>query len=134
HRLVEHNLKLGELVVTGIPPGPAGQGVTIRFTYDLNGILEVEGYVPGSGKKCRTVLTQHVKELGEKKLREAIQKLQSLKYYPREDLKNQRLLRFCERVVGEISPYHRDQLEAAIDSFEAAMAAGEKELVQYSQQ
>lgn len=106
----------------------------IRFSYDLNGILEVEGYVPGSGKKFRTVLTQHVKNLSEKEIQDAVQRIQQLKYYPREDMANQRLLRFCERLVGEISPYQRDQLESAIDSFQAAMLEGDKPLVEYAQQ
>ena len=66
-------------------------------------------------------------------LEEAISKLQALKYYPREDLVNQRLLRYCERLVGEVSPFHRPDLEAAIDSFEAAMSSGEKETVEFAQ-
>lgn len=134
HRLVEKNLKLGEMKILGIPPGPAGQEVCIRFTYDLNGLLEVEGYVPGSGKKYSTVLTQNVRNLDEDQLTEAIEKMQKLKYYPREDLGNQNLLRLSERVVGEVSPFQREQLEMAIDSFEAAMMAGDREQVDYTKQ
>ncbi len=134
HRLVEKNLKLGELELRGIPPGPAGQMINIRFTYDLNGILEVEGYVPGSGKKFRTVLTQNAQTMDKAKLKEAVKKLQQLKYYPREDLGNQELLRYSERLVGEVSPFHRDQLETAIDSFESAMGQGDRESVEYAQQ
>ena len=37
-RKVEENLRLGDFDVTGIPRGPAGQLVDIRFTYDLNGV------------------------------------------------------------------------------------------------
>ena len=129
HRKVEKNLKLGELTVDGIPPGPAGQEFYVRFTYDLNGILEVEAHVPGSGKKFRTVLTQHAGGLTDVEIAEATQRLQRLKYYPREDMSNQRLLRLGERVVGEVTPFHRDQLEAAIDSFEAAMNSTDREAV-----
>ena len=50
-RKVEDNLLLGRLEVTGIPAGPSGQLVHLRFTYDLNGILEVEAYVPESDPK-----------------------------------------------------------------------------------
>src|SRR5262249_49504879 len=41
-RRTEDNLLLGEFTVSGIPRGPAGQSVSVRFTYDLNGVLEVE--------------------------------------------------------------------------------------------
>jgi molecular chaperone HscC len=133
HRRVEKNLKIGELKVTGIPPGPPGKPICIRFTYDLNGILEVEAYVPDSTKKFRTVLTHNARGLSKEELNEAVQKLQSLKYYPREDMEKQRLLRYCERLVGEVSPYQRAELEAAIDSFEAAMGSGDKDTVEYAQ-
>ena len=46
---------------------------------------------------------------------------------------SERLLRFCERLVGEVSPYQRQQLEAAIDSFESAMGSGDRETVEYAQ-
>ncbi|HTN76045.1 MAG TPA: Hsp70 family protein, partial [Pirellulaceae bacterium] len=55
-RKVADNLPLGTLTVNGIPPGPSGQSIHVRFTYDLNGILEVEAFVPGSGKKYQTVI------------------------------------------------------------------------------
>jgi molecular chaperone HscC len=133
HRRVEKNLKIGELTVTGIPPGPAGKQICIRFTYDLNGILEVEAYTPDSPKKFRAVLTHNARGLSKEELDEAVRKLQSLKYYPREDMEMQRLLRYCERLVGEVSPFHREQLEAAIDSFEAAMSSADRESVEYAQ-
>ena len=134
HRLVEKNHKLGELKVVGIPPGPAGQQICIRFTYDLNGILEVEAYVPGVGKKFRTVLTQHAHHMDEGQLDEAIEKLQRLKYYPREDAEIQNLLRFSERIVGEVSPLQRGPLEEAIDSLESAIGQSDRELVEFTRQ
>lgn len=134
HRRVEKNLKLGELVVSNIPPGPAGQEIFIRFTYDLNGLIEVEGYAGSTGKKFRTVLTQQASELSDDEVQEAIDRMQQLKYYPREDMATQRLLRLGERLVGEVSPYHREQLEAAVDSLESAINSGDKEMVEGAQQ
>lgn len=53
--------------------------------------------------------------------------MQAVKFYPRDDLENQRLLRYCERLVGEVSPMHREQLESAIDMWERAMSSGDRE-------
>lgn len=131
-RKVEDNLKLGDLSVTGIPPGPRGMPVHVRFTYDINGILEVEAYVPDSGRKFRTVLKQHAKGLSNEDLEEALRNMQQLKFYPRDDVRNQRLVLFCERLVGEIGPYERDELEQAIDVFESAMTAGDRELFEHA--
>ncbi len=131
-RRVDDNLELGELVVTGIPPGPAGMEVHVRFSYDLNGILEVEALVASTGKKFQAVLLQHVKGLSEKEIKKAITTLQKLKFYPRDEVPNQRLLLFAERAVGEISPFQRHEIETALDDFERAMASGDRDLFESS--
>ena len=127
-RKVDDNLELGKLWVEGIPVGPAGQPFRVRFTYDMNGILEVEAIIPQTGKTFQLVLTQHAKSLTQIEIDEAVEKMQQIKFYPRDDLQNQRLVLFCERMVGEIGLYERDRLEEAIDVFEHAMSSGEKEI------
>lgn len=127
-RRVKDNLKLGELQVKGIPPGPAGQPFCVRFTYDLNGILEVEAYIPESGKRFRTVLTNHARDLTEAEVQAAVARMQHVKFYPRDDAENRRLVLFAERIVGEISPQQRSTVDEAIDAFEQAMSSGDREL------
>jgi len=126
-RRVADNLLLGKLTVTGIPPGPAGTPIAVRFTYDLNGILEVEAFVEGTGKRFHTVLTQHASSMSPDEVEQAVQQLQRLKFYPRDDVANKQLLLFCERVIGEINPHQREQLEEAVDALEHAMQLGERE-------
>jgi len=133
-RKVKENLLLGTLEVSGIPPGPSGQLIHIRFTYDLNGILEVEAFVPSTNKKFQTVLTQHAQNLGKKELDAAVARIQALKFYPRDDLKNQHLLQFAERVIGEVGMHQRDELEEALDSFEMALESGDRERFEYARQ
>ncbi len=120
------NIALGSLLVKDIAPGPAGQPIYIRFTYDLNGLLEVEAYSTG-GTKHRTVLTNHVHGLNEDQIKDAIDRLQALKIYPRENLEYQKLARFCERMLGEINREERKQLDRALDYFEDAIASSNKE-------
>ncbi len=127
-RKVKDNLELGELQIEGIPPGPPGQPVNVRFTYDINGLLEVEAIIPESGQRFRVVLTNHCSSMSDAEVRRAVADLEKIKFYPRDELRNQRLVLFCERMVGEVSPLHRDQLEAAIDQFEHAMAASDVKL------
>lgn len=127
-RRVADNLKLGELEVSGIPPGPAGQAVQVRFTYDLNGILEVEACIPETGQRFQAVLTQHAGDMTDDEIEDALDRMQQLKFYPRDDVRNQRLVLFCERIVGEIAPIHRQELEEAIDFFEHSMTAGDRDL------
>lgn len=126
-RKVEGNLLLGELKVTDIPPGPKGTPICIRFTYDLNGILEVEAFPQAGGKRFRAVLTQHVKGLSDAELEAAIRNLSKLKFYPRDEVRNQKLLLFCERIAGEVNSFQRPELDQMIDSFEQAMASGDRD-------
>ena len=126
-RRTEDNLLLGELRVSNLPQGPAGQPVAVRFTYDLNGLLEVEAFVPKTGTKFQTLLEHHVKGLSDLDVERATAELQRLKFYPRDDLDNRRLVLFGERVLGEISPFERETLEERIDSFEEAMSAGDRD-------
>lgn len=131
HRRVANNTKLGELRVEDIPLGPAGQVVYVRFTYDLNGILEVEAYAEGAEHQKRSVvLTQHAATLSGEELAAAVKRLADLKFYPREDQPTQKLLRTAERLVGEVGPHQRQSLEAAIDAFEEAIAMSDKQAVE----
>jgi molecular chaperone HscC len=127
-RRVKENLLLGELRVVDIPPGPAGSLIVVRFTYDLNGILEVEAFVPNSQRRFRTVLTQNAAGLSEDEIAQAIERLSKIKFYPRDRVENQRLALYCERVVGEVPPAQRGQLEEALDLFESSMSSGDREL------
>lgn len=126
-RKVAENVELGQLEVTGIPPGPAGQQVGVRFTYDPNGILEVEAFLPQSGRRFRTVLTNHARGLSPEEVENAVRRMQELKFYPRDDERNRRLVLFGERIVGELSTNQRQELEEAIDVFEDAMSAQDRE-------
>jgi molecular chaperone HscC len=60
-RKVESNLFLGEFDVSGIPRGPAGQEIDIRFTYDLNGVLEVEATIVATQRKVSHAITRHAR-------------------------------------------------------------------------
>lgn len=119
-RKVSDNVLLGQLEVSPLPPGPAGSPFYIRFTYDVSGVLEVEAYTPG-GKKFRTVLTNHIKGLSPKSIEAARRRIGEMKFYPRDDLANQQLARYAERMLGELHPTQRDQLDGALDAYEAAM-------------
>jgi molecular chaperone HscC len=92
--------------------------------------LEVEAYVANSDHKFRTVLTQHAAHMTDEELREALERLQTLKYYPREDMANQQLLRYAERMVGEVSPFDRPRVEEAVDMFEHALNSSDRHEVE----
>ena len=62
----------------------------------------------------------------------AVKKMQEIKFYPRDDLKHKNLVLFAEKVVGEVSPYQREELEMALDIFEQSMSAGDPNLFEHA--
>lgn len=128
-RRVDGNLLLGEFDVTGIPRGPAGQEVDIRFTYDLNGVLEVEATVVQTRQKFSHVVARHAKGLSAEQIRRAVQEMAQLKSHPREETTNRFLLRRAERLYQELPREARDTLGELLDGFEAALGMGEAEAI-----
>ncbi len=120
-RKTGENLFLGEFEVAGIPPGPRGQMVEIRFTYDLNGVLEIEATISATKKKITHIITRHAKGMSEAAIREAVRAMEKLKAHPRDEAKNHYILVRADRVYKELSTDLRRYLSSLIDGFEAAL-------------
>ena len=129
-RKVTDNLLIGSFQAKGIPEGPAGQEVDVRFTYDLNGVLEVEATIVATGCKVSHVLTRYAKELGPEQLKAALLQLQHLKVHPRDQLPSQNTLKRAERIYSELPPRLRDQLGEFIVQFEAALLSQDPKIVE----
>lgn len=121
-RRVEDNLFLGEFEVKGIPLGPAGQEVDIRFTYDLNGVLEVEATIVETKKVVSHVIARHARGLSPRQIADAVKQMEKLKTHPREEAVNRLLLRRAERLYQELSLEGRVILGQLLDGFESALA------------
>jgi molecular chaperone HscC len=128
-RKVEGNLCLGEFEVVNIPRGPAGQEVDIRFTYDLNGVLEVEATVVATKQTISKIITRHARGLSADQIAKAVAAMQAIKTHPREETVNRFLLRRAERVFGELSLDEREALSSILDGFESALELGDLEVI-----
>jgi molecular chaperone HscC len=124
-RRVEENLLLGEFTVSEIPRGPAGQLIDVRFTYDLNGVLEVEATVTATRAKFRHTVTRYARGLSAAEIDRAVEAMELLKTHPREETVNRFLLRRAERLFGELPAPVRTQLGDLLDGFEEAMELGD---------
>src|SRR5262249_8263008 len=120
-RRVENNLYLGEFTVKGIPRGPAGQQVHVRFTYDLNGVLEVEATVVQTRRTVTHGVTRCARGRSAEQVARAVREMEQLKAHPREESVNRFLIRRAERVYQELSLQGREALSRLLDGFEAAL-------------
>ena len=129
-RRVEDNLYLGEFSAGGIPRGPAGQEIDVRFTYDLNGVLEAEATIVETGQKAAHVVTRHARGLSQKQIAQAVADMEKLKTHPREETVNRFLLRRAERIYQELGQFEREGLSQMLDGFEQAMELGEEDAIE----
>ncbi|HEY4308640.1 MAG TPA: molecular chaperone HscC [Pirellulales bacterium] len=121
-RRVAGNLLLGEFMVSEIPRGPAGsEYVDVRFTYDLNGVLEVEATVVSTKQRMRRLITKHAKGLSAAQIEAAARDMAKLKTSPREEATNRFLLQRAERVYRELPLAEREFLTGLLDGFEGAL-------------
>jgi molecular chaperone HscC len=129
-RRVEDNLLLGEFEMPGIPRGPAGQEVDVRFTYDLNGVLEVEATIVATKKKVSHVITRHTRGLSAEQIQRALKEMEKLKTHPREEAVNRFLIKRAERAYQELSREGREALSRLLDGFEAALNLQDAEAIE----
>lgn len=120
-RKIEDNLFLGEFDVPNIPRGAAGQKVDIRFTYDLNGVLEIEATIVATKKRVTHVITRHAKGLSEAQVAQAVAEMSMLKSHPREEAVNRFIIRRAERLYQELPLSERRRLDALITGMEEAL-------------
>ena len=92
NRLTKHNVVLGEFTVDRIPKGPPGQEVDIRFTYDLNGVLEVEATVVETHAKVTHLIARHARSMSREQIARAVAEMQALKSTPRDQAANLRAI------------------------------------------
>jgi len=123
-RLTAENTRLGTMTVKGLRtrPGQKHPGeVDVRFSYDMNGILEVDVTVLHSNEHHRTVIESRPGALTAEQIAEAVRRLQPLKIHPRDSLPNRARLERASRLFTELIGGARAALTAHVDAFEAAL-------------
>jgi molecular chaperone HscC len=116
------NTCLGHYVVKDIPEAPAGQqSIDVRFTYDLNGLLEVDMSLVSSGKTESFLIVQRPGALSPEDLVKAREALARLKMHPRDAFPNTTALARAEVAFVDLTGEPRRMLGAAIGNFRAAL-------------
>lgn len=127
HLLAKQNIRIGELLVN-IPKNSAGkESVEVRFTYDINGLLEVIATVRSTSVRKRTVIQNSDSRLSEKEIEIALQKIAGLKIHPREQELNKALMARAERIYAEQLGHDREALKKYILRFECAMSSQDEQ-------
>jgi molecular chaperone HscC len=121
HSLCRDNHLLGELEIKDIPLSTYSQPVDVRFTYDLNGILEVEARVHATGVTTSEVIQEMPGRLSGEEIAAARAAMTRLKLHPRDALPNTTALARAEALYVELSGPARDELGRTMNLFRAAL-------------
>lgn len=117
-RLSKDNIYLGEIKIN-IPPAPAGEeAIDVRYTYDINGILEVEVTVVSTGVKKRIVIEKNPGYMSKEEIEDRLKALSDIKIHPREKDENKFLIAKGERLYEEAIGYIRIEIAHKLQWFE----------------
>lgn len=117
-RLVNNNIKLGEVEIK-LPSAKKGEeSAEVRFTYDMNGILEVDITVISTGQTYYHMIQNAPGELSGKEIKASKEKLAKLKFHPRDQAVNIELIARAERLFESRLGDDRDEIQHHLSYFE----------------
>ncbi|TQV71817.1 molecular chaperone HscC [Exilibacterium tricleocarpae] len=133
-RLTLNNILLGELNIK-VPKAKAGEeSADVRFSYDVNGLLEVEVKIVSSGEIIRKVIEKAPGSLSQGDIRKSLDKLANIKVHPRETAANRAVLAKAERIyeqnLGDVRQYVAhliSEFEQVLDKQDLALAEKARE-------
>ena len=116
----QSNLLLGSLHME-LPPLPAGEAqICIRFTYDINGILEIDATCLNNGCKAHTFIVQN-KSLSEDEIAKRLEDMQKLKLSPGDEPVNRLLMETAKRLFMQLMGPARERLVTEMALFGEAI-------------
>lgn len=99
--------------------------IMVRFTYDINGILEVEVKVAGQQETQRVIITNKMNRMSEEEIEARITHLQKFKIPPHELEINKSIIERGERLFYESIGSTRDRIDEALHDFEVTLNQGD---------
>lgn len=118
-----NNIKLGDLRLS-CPPTPIGEHiVSIRLTYDINGLLVVD--VTANDKKTYSkVILSENNSMTEEQQAKCKEQLDKLRLAPAEEEQYQLLIARAERIIEETLSFERQQIVDALMGYKTCLAQG----------
>lgn len=120
-RRVQDNVFLGEMAID-IPQKPAGEvDIDVRFTYTVDGLLEVECRYQGNPEVFRLVIEKVPGQMNEAQIEQSLLKIADLKQHPRDRKENRVLLSRCARLYEFLLGEDRYWMDQVTTEFERAL-------------
>ena len=131
HSLCRDNRLLGKFKVDRLPQRPAGEvSIDVRFTYDINGLLEVEATVVDTKEKKSILLENAPGRMSAGQIAEARRAFERLKFHPRDALPNTTAIERAETCYVGLTGVAREELGHAMSVFRAALDSQDAKLIE----
>ncbi|MDO6705605.1 Hsp70 family protein [Photobacterium sp. 1_MG-2023] len=113
-----------------VPPNRAGEeAIDVRFSYDINGLLEVDVTILSTNAKVQQVIDRTPVGLSEADKRASQERLAQLKTHPRDQLPNIALTEKLNRLYEEKLGYEREMVEHLILQFTQALDSQNQQII-----
>ncbi len=128
-RLAKDNIRLGCLKVP-LPHALRDDcGIDVRFTYDVNGLLQVEATLEKTQQMHALVIEGNPGLLTEQEIAERFVSLSALKIHPRDQLEHRTLLARAERLYQQLRGGEREWFGSQILAFEQVLNSQDARLI-----
>jgi molecular chaperone HscC len=120
-RSCSNNVKLGEVSIA-VPKKPAGEAwIDVRYTYDINGILDVDMEVAETGETSNLVIKDLAGNISDEEIARRRQELAALKIHPRDQEENRLTLERANRLYEQFLGYERQQVGDLLSRFRSVL-------------
>ena len=127
----KNNIHLGKMTVK-VKPRPAGEEkIKVRFTYDINGILDVDVEVESTRMTYQKTIVNKELGLSDKELQKQMEKLAELKKDPKSKEENQYLITLANALYRETSGDVRNYIAGIIDYFDRVLSEGNEAKIEH---
>ena len=121
-RRCSQNIELGDVELK-VPPMKAGEvKVDVRYTYDVNGILDVDIAVADHGIERNLVIRKLAGDVSDEDIARRRVELAALKVHPRDQDQNRLVLARANRLYEQLLGDEREQVGRWLGQFEAALS------------
>jgi len=121
-RRCSQNIELGDVELK-VPPMKAGEvKVDVRYTYDVNGILDVDIAVADHGIERNLVIRKLAGDVSDEDIARRRVELAALKVHPRDQDQNRLVLARANRLYEQLLGDEREQVGRWLGQFEATLS------------